>query len=73
MPTRLSCRRWLSAGSLFGIVLVVLCAGATVLRAQTAALPTYGPPAAPMQGYESHVFRTFQVNVSVFVPLASPI
>jgi hypothetical protein len=70
MPTRLSRRQRLSAGILFGVVLVVLCAGANVLRAQTAPLPTYGAPAASMQGYQSHVFRTFQVNLSAFVPLA---
>ena len=39
--------------------------------AQTISIPTYGPPTAPiMQGYEAHVFRTFQLSVSVVVPLA---
>lgn len=45
--------------------------GASVALAQTAPLPTYGAPTSPlMQGYEAHVFRTFQLNVPVFVPLA---
>jgi hypothetical protein len=34
-------------------------------------LPTYGLPTSPLlQGYEAHAFRTFQLNVPVFVPLA---
>jgi hypothetical protein len=70
MPILLSRRQQLIAGLSVATVLVVLYAGAEVPRAQTAPLPTYGPPAASMQPYQSHVFRTFQLNVSAFVPLA---
>jgi len=70
MPSRLSRRQRLIAGLLSTTVLVVLCAGAGGLRAQTAPLPTYGPPAASMQGYQAHAIRTFQVNAPAFVSVA---
>jgi hypothetical protein len=66
-----SSRGWRLVAALpFATVLMLLCAGVEVPRAETALVPTYGPPATSMQGYQSHVFRTFQVNVTVLVSLS---
>lgn len=44
----------------------IFCSGMAFAQS----LPTYGPPTSPLvQGYQAHAFRTFQLNVPVFVPL----
>lgn len=67
---RLHFRLRLTALNAVVALAVALFGSAGTAVAQTR-VPSYGPPAsAMMQGYEAHVFRTFQLVVSAFVPIA---
>jgi len=64
-------RFWLATTGVTLATSLTFLGGAGPVLAQTPPLPTYGPPtSAIMEGHEAHVFRTFQVGVSAFVPLA---
>jgi hypothetical protein len=63
-------RLWLATTDIVFIFSLASFGNVGAAFAQTTSIPTYGPPTSPiMQGYEAHVFRTFQLGVSAFVPL----